>query len=382
MRNLAQLLTNQGPLNWEVARQIAAWTATGGEEEPNPDPLARVRIEELLRVAELHVADTTGLSVSSAGVLTARCTTRQDWALRSLEAWRPLLEALATSMGRLPPSPDTTQDAPDPMGQLLGNLPQVLGPLLFGLQSGSMVGQLASRAMGEYDLPMPRPPADELVLIPASIDTFASEWSLPVDDVRLWVCVRDATVHAVLARPHVRERLDQLIRAYVDAFSPDTDSLEQRMSALDPSDPQALQSMFGDPSALLGDLQSDEQRRLQVPLRAMLAALSGYVDHVVDTIGRRLISGFDPLTEALHRRRIEEHGGARILGQLFGVELDAAGYELGQRFVAGIVERAGEDGLRRLWHSAAELPTTAEVEAPGLWLARIDLPGDPGPAGG
>jgi hypothetical protein len=27
-----------------------------------------------------------------------------------------------------------------------------------------------------------------------------------------------------------------------------------------------------------------------------------------------------------------------------------------------------------LWRSARELPTPAEVEAPGLWLARIDLP--------
>jgi uncharacterized protein (DUF2342 family) len=38
------------------------------------------------------------------------------------------------------------------------------------------------------------------------------------------------------------------------------------------------------------------------------------------------------------------------------------------------VERAGEPGLARLWESAWELPTPAELEAPGLWLARIDLP--------
>jgi uncharacterized protein (DUF2342 family) len=39
----------------------------------------------------------------------------------------------------------------------------------------------------------------------------------------------------------------------------------------------------------------------------------------------------------------------------------------------GVVERAGEEGLARLWHSEKELPTPAELEAPGLWLARIDL---------
>jgi uncharacterized protein (DUF2342 family) len=39
-----------------------------------------------------------------------------------------------------------------------------------------------------------------------------------------------------------------------------------------------------------------------------------------------------------------------------------------------VVERAGEDGLARLWATERELPTPAEVDAPGLWLARIDLP--------
>ena len=42
----------------------------------------------------------------------------------------------------------------------------------------------------------------------------------------------------------------------------------------------------------------------------------------------------------------------------------------------GVVERAGEDGLSRLWTSERELPTPAELDAPGLWLARIDLPDD------
>jgi uncharacterized protein (DUF2342 family) len=46
-------------------------------------------------------------------------------------------------------------------------------------------------------------------------------------------------------------------------------------------------------------------------------------------------------------------------------------------FVRGVVERAGEEGLVRLWHSGKELPTPAELNAPGLWLARIDLPDSP-----
>jgi len=69
MRNLTRLFTAQGPLNWEIARQMAQWTATGGEPEANPDPSSRVRLEELIRVAELHVSEATGLTVSASGLL-------------------------------------------------------------------------------------------------------------------------------------------------------------------------------------------------------------------------------------------------------------------------------------------------------------------------
>jgi putative hydrolase len=417
MRNLARLLTSQGPVNWEIARQMAQWAATGGEPESNVEPLARVRLEELLRVAELHVAEATGLPVSSGGLLTARAVTPREWALRTLEDWKPLLEKLASTMTATLPGATGQEEAGeggaggsvfgfgpgvgepgfpagsggaggsgtggsggaggfDPMAQLFSNLPQVLGPFLFGMQAGSMVGQLAYRAFGQYDLPMPRPPRDELMMVPGAIDAFASDWSLSADDARLWICLRETTHHAVLGRPHVRARLDQLIGDYVGAFHPNPNALEERLGEFDPTDATSLQAAFGDPETLLGELQNDEQRRLQVPLRALLSAVVGYVDHVMDIVGRRLIGGYGPLTEALRRRRLEETSGTRILGQLFGVALDESGYERGQAFVRGIVERAGEDGLSRLWRSAHELPTPAELDAPGLWLARIDLPQD------
>jgi putative hydrolase len=260
------------------------------------------------------------------------------------------------------------------MAQLFGNLPQVLGPFLFGMQAGSMVGQLAYRAMGQYDLPMPRPRRDELMLVSDTIDAFARDWTLAEDDVRLWVCLREATYNAVLGRPHVQVRLDRLIGDYVAAFHPNPQSLEDRLSQFDPTDPSALQAAFGDPETLLGELQTDEQRRLQVPLRSLLAAVAGYVDHIMDTVGRRLIGSYGPLTEALRRRRLEENGGTKVVGQMFGVALDESSYERGQAFVRGIVERAGTEGLERLWLSERELPTPAELDAPGLWLARIDLP--------
>lgn len=373
MRNLTRLLTAQGPVNWEIARQMAQWGATGGQPEPNPDPVARVRLEELLRVAELQVTAATGLSAAHDGVLTARAVTKAEWALRTLDQWRPTLEKLASSLTEADDDPEADTPA-DPMSQLIGNLPQVIGPFLFGVQAGSMVGQLATRSFAAYDLPVPRPVRNDLLFVPSTIDTFAQEWSLNADDVRLWVCLHEVTHHAVVSLPHVHDRIDQLIDEYVSAFEPDRAGLEDRLSNFDPSDPTTLQEAFGDPQTLLGDLQSDAQRRIQVPLRTLLSAVTGYVDHVMDSVGQRLIGSYASLTEALRRRRLEDGKGSRALGQLLGIELDAPAYETGRAFVRGVLERAGEDGLALLWHSERELPTPAELQAPGLWLARIELP--------
>ena len=388
MRSLARFFTGQGPVNWEIARQMAQWAAAGGAVEANPDPLSRVRLEELMRVAEMHVSEATGLDVGSAGVLTISAVTRSEWALRTLDDWKPLLEKLAGRMtpenpagaggaapwfGGDPPAEGGAGGGDDPMARLFAGIPQVLGPFLFGLQSGSMVGQLAGRAMGQYDLPMPRPARSELMMVPETIDGFASDWSLAPDDVRMWICLREATNHAVLGRPHVRARLDELIGSYVDAFSPTSQTLEDRLAGLDLNDMAGLQDAFGDPATLLEEMQNDAQRRIQVPLRALLAAVVGYVDFIMDSVGRRLISSYGPLTEALRRHRLEENAGARILGQLFGVTLDAGSYEQGQAFVRGVLERAGDTGLARLWQSERELPTPAELSAPGLWLARLEF---------
>jgi uncharacterized protein (DUF2342 family) len=38
-----------------------------------------------------------------------------------------------------------------------------------------------------------------------------------------------------------------------------------------------------------------------------------------------------------------------------------------------VVDRAGEGSLSKLFATAASLPTPAELDAPGLWLARIEL---------
>ena len=382
LRDLLNVLS-AGPVNWDVARQVAqAVAAQAGDV--TVDPLLRIRAEELLRVADLHVADATGLSLSATGrTLTLRAVVPRDWAELTLAAWQPLLEKLAEGLLSSMPPPDADDTGPEgvtatPFGDpnLLNNLPQMMMSALFGMQAGTMAGQQAVTALGQYDLPIPRPLSDEILVVPSTIAGFANDWSLPVDDTILWVLLREVTTHAVLARPHVRERLEELLAKFAGGFRADMSQLEDRLGSLDPLDLGALQAALEDPGALLASMETPVQGALHPAIDALVAAVVGYVDHQMDRVGRRLIGSYGPLTEALRRRRLEVGADDQFVGRLFGLELGRTEYDRGSAFVNGVVERAGEDGLARLWHSARELPTPAEVDAPGLWLARIDLPAE------
>ncbi|MDQ3573436.1 MAG: zinc-dependent metalloprotease [Actinomycetota bacterium] len=374
---LAKLFTNQGPVNLQIARQMARWLAVEGGTEANIEPLERIRYEELSRAADLQVSTATGLSTSvTGGVLEVRPVGRADFAGRTLDAYGPLFEGLAKSFGG-----DTQDDEAaagdaeaDPTAQLLGGVTEVVGPFLLGLQAGSLVGHQARRALGQYDLPVPRPPSDELLVVPASVNAFAADWSLDPDDVRMWVCLVQITHHAVLGRPHVSERLGGLLRQYVEGFQADPSVFEDKLGAIDPTNPASLQEVLGDPGELLGAMQTPAQRGLLTRLKAVVATIEGYVDHVVGATGGNLVASAPALIEAMRRRRSDGGEGERLAEHLFGLELGQAEYERGAAFIGGVLERAGEEGLDRLWRSERELPTPAEVDAPGLWLERIDLP--------
>ena len=241
------------------------------------------------------------------------------------------------------------------------------------MQSGLMVGHLAQRTLGQYDVPVPRPPSDELLVVPANLDAFGEEWSLPPDDLRLWVLLHERLRHAVLGLPHVRAELSALLDDYVSSFEVDPGSLEGSLGEFDLGDPSGLQALLGNPETLLGAIQTQTQRDLLTRIQALTAPIVGYVDHVLDVVGRRLITSYDMVTEAVRRRRGQATEGDRFVERLLGLELGQSQYEQGSAFVKGVLERAGEPGLQQLWRSPRELPTPAELEAPGLWLARLEL---------
>lgn len=370
------MMGSQGPVSWDTARQVAVAVATEGRVEPNVDPSVRFAWSELARIAELHVQQTTGLDTAVGGrAAEVVPVTPGVLATRTLDAYRPLLERLAASLGSAPPVLPDEESSPEMA--MLAPLLNLLQPAMLGLSVGGMVGHLSQRAFGQYDLPLPRPLHHELLVVPATVDAFGRDWSLPADDLRLWVCLQELTTHAVLGLPHVHDALQELLAAYAAGFRPDPNAVMERFGDLDltSADPMAqMQQLFGDPELLLGAIRTPTQEALLPRLDALVAVVIGFVDHTVDQVAERLLSSGTRVAEAVRRRRVEADTADRFVERLLGVTVTQAQVDRGNRFVAGVAERAGTEALARLWGSAKELPTPAEVDAPGLWLARIDLP--------
>lgn len=366
--DLAKALSGQGPLNWDAARQFAHLGATGQRPEHNVDPLLRSTYADLARIAGMHVNDVLGRDDEFPE---PSLVTRGQWAQSTLDAYRPLFTELATSLGG---TPDAADDSSDPMAKMMAGLSKMMAPAMLGMTVGSMVGTLAQRVFGVHDLPIPRPQTD-VVLVPGNIEAFAEQWSIPIDEMRLWVLAHELAGHVILGAPHLRDALSELIRLHVGAFRPDPGAVADKLGALEmgAGDPlESLQQAFGDPELLLGAVRSADQLALEPALDAAVATVVGYTDWVVDAVAVRVIGG-DALTiaEAVRRERVTASPDDLFVERLLGIRLGDDQVRRGKQFVQGVVDRAGEAGLAHLLDQPGALPTANEVDAPGLWLARV-----------
>lgn len=359
------------------AREVARAIASGGSSEPNIDPTDRIALEQLVRVAELRVTDATGLQPSRGAPLRVEVVNRVGWSDRTTSDYGDLFNALGESITVVPGSA-SDDTAADPMAALRAGLNRMIVPAMVSVATGAMVGRLAQHALGGYVLPVPRSPKKPMLIALPNVEDFGRQWSLDADDLRLWVCLHEAVYHAVFGVDHVRGTVSDLLLRHASSFDATPSRLEEMLDHFDPmsSGPEAFAELEQalSPDAILGAVRSKAQEALLPQMTALIAAISGYVDHTMDRIGTQLIGSYDRLAEALRRHRVETSESDRFVERLLGLELEQEQYERGAAFAAGVVERAGPEGLQRLFTDPANLPTPAEVDAAGLWLARIDLP--------
>lgn len=382
LSQLMGMLASPGPVNWEIARQVAravaaegrVGTADDSRVDRPIDPAAPAEFGELARAAQTHVTDLTGLAAGLTAPVHVLGAT--EWAELHLDALRPVLEDLARTLGGALQAEMASEldgggsDAADPMAALL----PMLAPVLLGLQAGSMIGSLALHALGRYDLPLPTADAPSLCFVARHIEDFERDWSLPRADLRFTLAVHEVVHAAIRSVPWARERLLRLSSEYVRAYRLDLGALERRFGALDPGDPQSFEALAAQPREILGAMRSPAQMAVQEQLRGFTTIIEGYADTVVAQVTERLVPTHAQIHEAFKRHRVDRGEAGQFIDALLGLDLGRDDYALGRDFCAGVIERAGIDGLNRLWTDEALVPTPPELAAPGLWLARIDLP--------
>ncbi len=361
------MAATSGPVNWELARQVAI--AGAAEAGPDPDPSDEDRriLDEAVRVAELHVTGFTGLEPPS-DVPVVRAVRRAEWIASNTESMRSLLEPAATRMSQALDRAMREQLPPEaaPMAGLMTQI----APLLQGSQVGQVLGFLAGRVLGQYDVAVPRGTPGELLFVVPNLAGFEKDWSLGATEFRTYVALHEVAHRLEFARPWAREHFVELVDDFLATVTIDVEAIRQRFEALDPSDPDALRGAFGDEDgALFGTLLDDEQRIKLARIQAFMAAAEGYGDHVMHAVGADLLSTYGRITEAMRRHR-EDEAGDPVFERLLGVDMKREQYAMGRAFCDAVVEQTDETTLARMWQSAAALPSLPELEEPRLWLAR------------
>lgn len=387
LEQLMRMLQSQGPVNLEIARQVATAVATADPEtneptaEPPIDSATRATFESVVRAAQVTVAETTGIA-GTLGV-GSECVDRAGWATATIDGLVPVVTSLAGALQRSGDAGDDTAPldlessglGPEMSGDIGAFLMHSLLPLLLGVWSGSMIGQLAHHALGQYDLPLPLhgPPTQRFLV--RNVEAFGEEWALPPDELRYALALREVVHGAQRSIPWVRDELERLASEYVGAYEVQPDALQEQLGDINLADPSSIAgfTQLGDPNLLLGAMQSPRQAPMLEALQRFVSVLEGYTDVVVEILGERMMTSHARIDEALRRHRLDRGESAGFVDRLLGLELDRGHYEEGVAFSRGVLERGGVEQLNRLWAGVEKIPTRSELEAPGLWLARIDL---------
>lgn len=365
------LLAGSGPVNWELARQVGIGAATWGEPDPEPSDEDRRGLEQAVRVSELAVADLTELDAPPE-VARVRPVRRAAWVEANVRGLQGLFEPAAERLGRALAEARSEELAGAPPGaQMFDQLLGQMAPLLMGAQIGVVLGYMAKRVLGQYELPFPRAQERALLFVVPNLGAFEREWSLPAIEFRTWVALHE-TAHAFqLGRPWVRDHFLALVREVAEAIEFDLSGIAERFEGLDLTDPQRLTEALGEPGGLLGAALSDEQRLVLARVQAFMSAAEGHADHVMAVAGRRLLPEFDRIDEARRRRHEERGEDERAIEHLLGIDLKLEQYRLGRAFADRVAELTDEATLARMWEAPEALPSMPELEEPRLWLARM-----------
>ncbi len=341
------------PVDWATARRVARLVAG---HDPLSDSYLAASLQsdfgELTIAAEELVASYTGLR-PSAGV-SARVLDRRGWVDSNLASMRTLLDPLMQRFGeRLARSPVAPVSRRIAAGEL-----------------GALLGYMSQRVLGQYDLLVPDSDAgDAVYYVGGNILGLEKRFAFRPRDFRLWIAIHEVTHRAQFTGvPWMREYFLGLVRQAFDLVDPDpkvvlraiSNAVDQIRAGTNPLDEGGVVGLFA----------SAEQRGVLAQVQALMSLLEGHGNVVMDDLGREHVAGQERMSRVLQQRR-KSGGLSGALHKLLGLEQKMRQYEIGEKFVRGVVAVGGARAIDAAWRAPANLPTFAELDDPAAWLARV-----------
>ena len=388
-QELQRLLSGDGgPVNWELARQVAVQGASAADSAVTADQQRAVR--EAGHLAELWLDSATALP-GLPGELDA--WSRVGWVEATLPVWRAVCDAvaakvvdamgtgLAGGLAQLKDQPGLAEQLPPGLDleQLTGGaLPiagmmRQVGGLLFGAQIGSALGGLAGEVIGAMDVGLPLgPPA----LMPANVAATGEGLEVAADEVRLYLAVRELAAQRLYAHvPWLRGHLLGLVDEYARGISVDPEAIGRALATIDPAnldptklDPQSLADSLG--GDVFSGNSTPEQQAVLTRLETTLALIEGWVDEVVNAACATRLPSAGALRETVRRRRATGGPAEQTFAALVGLELRPRRLRDAAALWRTLTEQRGTDGRDALWAHPDLLPKADDLDDVAGFLGR------------
>ena len=341
------------PIDWSTARRVARFMAG---RDPLSDSYLGASIEDdftaLTVRAEDLVVDFTGLRPPAR--VSVEVLDRRGWVDANIDSMRRLLEPLLNRVGaRLARSPLA------PIGRQFA-----------ATEMGGLVGYLSHRVLGQYDLLVPDDDSgDAVYYVGPNILALEKRFAFRPLDFRLWIAIHEVTHRSQFAGvPWMRAHFFSLVQQAFDVVDPDPATLARAIS-------KALEEVRAgrnplDDGGVVGLFANEAQKGAIAQVQALMSLLEGHGNVVMTELGRRHVAGEERMARILHQRR-NARGLTGLMHKLLGLEQKMRQYEVGERFVNGVVDRAGFAAFNRVWDAPENLPTSTEIDDPESWLARV-----------
>lgn len=340
--------------DWPLAGRIGARIGGHGPEVSGVERAGlREDFGELLPEAERLVAAFTGLR--PAGYASRPWVmSRAEWVTANLRGFQVVMEPVAKTI-------EERSVSVGPVG--------TLRRAFLGAEIGALLGYMSRRVLGQYDLFLP--PDDEglIYFVGPNVIGLERRHGFRSRDFRLWLSLHEVAHRLQFGGvPWLRGHVSQMVDSYLGTLDLDVKKLVElaRGAAEEVMAGRVERGGLGWVTLFM----TPEQREMFRHMQAMMALLEGHSSYVMNQVGRGRVRSLETFNRRLRERR-RATGPEGVFQRAIGFEIKARQYDMGERFVAGVVERAGMEGFNRVWERPASLPTLEEVSSPDEWVARV-----------